>query len=64
MGTFKKEISQHTQEQFMGKIYIQWSEIIIHPSVGKAKYPSHFFHVKRATLAKEKALTSSQLKSL
>lgn len=42
MGTFKKEISQHTQKQFMGKIYTQWSEIIIHPSVGKARYPSHF----------------------
>lgn len=43
MGTFKKEISQHTQKQFMGKTYTQWSEIIIYPSVAKAKYPSHFF---------------------
>lgn len=42
MGTFKKEISQHTQKQFMGKIYTQWSEIIIHPSVGKTRYPSPF----------------------
>lgn len=42
MGTFKKEISRHTQKEFMGKIYTQWSEIIIYPSVGKAKYPSCF----------------------
>lgn len=39
MGTFKKEISQHTQKQFMGKICAQWSEIIIHLSVGKATEP-------------------------
>lgn len=42
MGTFKKQISQHTQKEFMGKIYTQWSEIVIYPSVWKAKYPSCF----------------------
>lgn len=42
MGTFKKEISRHTQKEFMGKIYTQWSEIIIYPSVEKAKYLSCF----------------------
>lgn len=42
MGTFKKEISQHTQKEFMGTIYTQWSEIIIYLSVGKAKYPGCF----------------------
>lgn len=42
MGTFKKEISRHTQKEFMGKIYTQRSETIIYPSVGKAKYPSCF----------------------
>lgn len=62
MGTFKKEISRHTQKEFMGKIYTQWSEIIIYLSV-KLNIQA-VLHLKKATLVKEKAPISLHLRSL
>lgn len=62
MGTFKKEISRHTQKEFLGKIYTQWSEIIIYLSV-KLNIQA-VLHLKKATLVKEKAPIPLHLSSL